>query len=105
MAKKHPRSYPLEFRQTILDLAAAGRDVEELGRQFDVSSQTIRNWLKQAALDGGRRTDGLTTAERDELGRLRKENRQLKTEREILSKAAAWFARETDSIPSRNSNS
>jgi transposase len=105
MAKKHPRSYPLEFRQTILDLAAAGRDVEELARQFDVSSQTIRNWLKQAALDGGRRTDGLTTAERDELGRLRKENRQLKTEREILSKAAAWFARETDSIPSRNSNS
>jgi transposase len=105
MAKKHPRSYPLEFRQTILDLAAAGRDVEELARQFDVSSQTIRNWLKQAALDGGRRSDGLTTAERDELSRLRKENRQLKTEREILSKAAAWFARETDSIPSRNSNS
>jgi len=105
MAKKHPRSYPPEFRQTILDLAAAGRDVEELARQFDVSSQTIRNWLKQAALDGGRRSDGLTTAERDELSRLRKENRQLKTEREILSKAAAWFARETDSIPSRNSNS
>lgn len=105
MAKKHPRSYPLEFRQTILDLAATGRDVEELARQFDVASQTIRNWVKQAALDGGRRSDGLTTAEREELGRLRKENRQLKTEREILSKAAAWFARETDSIPSRNSSS
>ncbi|HVS46456.1 MAG TPA: transposase [Verrucomicrobiae bacterium] len=105
MAKKHPRSYPVEFRRTILDLAATGRDVEELARQFDVASQTIRNWVRQADLDRGRRTDGLTSAERDELGRLRKENKQLKVEREILGKAAAWFARETDSIPPKLSNS
>jgi transposase len=61
--------------------------------------------VKQAALDAGERTDGLTTAERDELGRLRREVRQLREERAILSKAAAWFAQETDSIPSKDSSS
>ncbi|HEY9084365.1 MAG TPA: transposase, partial [Candidatus Tyrphobacter sp.] len=102
--KKHPRSYPLDFRQNIIDLARAGKKLEELAAQFDIAPQTVRNWVKQADLDGGRRSDGLTTAERDELAKLRKENRQLKVEREILSKAAAWFARETDSIPPRSSN-
>ena len=65
----------------------------------------IHNWVAQADRDEGRREDGLTTAERDELSRLRRENRQLKLEREILSKAAAWFARETDVIPPKGSNS
>src|ERR1700683_3503966 len=74
-------------------------------KEFEPSAQAIRNWVAQADRDEGRREDGLTTAEREELNRLRRENRQLKLEREILSKAAAWFARETDVIPPKGSNS
>ena len=69
------------------------------------SAQAIRNWVKQAGLDAGERTDGLTTEERDEVRRLRREVRLLHEERAILSKAAAWFARETNTIPSKDSNS
>ena len=84
---------------------ASGRSPEELGRQFEPSGQTIRNWLRQADRDEGRREDGLTTEERAELRRLRRENRTLREERDILKKAAAWFARETGSIPSTDSSS
>ncbi len=56
--------YPLEFRQQIVELVHAGRNPEELAREFKPSEQTIRNWVKQAELDSGRRTDGLTTEER-----------------------------------------
>jgi len=77
----------------------------ELAREFEASAQAIRNWVRQADRDAGQRTDGLTTAERQELVRLRRENRQLREEREILSKAAAWFARETGSVPPRSSSS
>ena len=97
--------YPPEFRQQIIELVRAGRTPEELSREFEPTSQTIHNWVKQAERDAGTRTDGLTTAEREELRRLRRENKQLRTEREILKKAAAWFARETDSVPGRHSNS
>jgi len=62
-------------------------------------------WVKQAALDAGLRSDGLTTSEREELNRLRRENRILREEREILAKAAAWFAQETGTTPSRRSSS
>ena len=95
--------YPPEFRQQIVELARAGRSVSELAAEFEPSGETIRNWIKQADLDEGTRTDGLTLAEREELRRLRKELRQLKQERDILAKAAAWFARETGSIPSSSS--
>ena len=78
----------------MIELVRAGRTPEELAKEFEPSAQAIRNWVAQADRDEGRREDGLTTAERDELSRLRRENRQLKLEREILSKAAAWFARE-----------
>ena len=61
--------------------------------------------MKQADLDAGVRSDGLTTEERDELRRLRRENKQLRIEREILKKAAAWFAREPDSVPPKSSSS
>jgi transposase len=76
-----------------------------VARQFEPSAQAIRGWVKQAARDAGQRTDGLTTEEREEVRRLRRENRTLREEREILKKAAAWFARETGSIPSKDSSS
>ncbi len=89
----------------MVELIRSGRTPGELARDFEPSSQAIRNWVRQADRDEGRRNDGVTSAEREELGRLRRENRQLRTEREILAKAAAWFARETGSIPSGSSNS
>jgi transposase len=97
--------YPLEYRQQIVELVRAGRSPKALAREFEPSEQTIRNWVKQAELDTGQRTDGLTTEERAELRQLRRENRQLRLEREILRKAAAWFARETGAVPERDSSS
>jgi transposase len=97
--------YPPEFRQQMVELVKVGRSPEELAKEFEPSAQTIRNWVAQAGRDAGRRSDGLTTAEREELRRLRRENRQLRLEREILSKAAAWFARETKAVPSKDSDS
>jgi len=98
--------YSPEFRQQMVELVRAGRTPEELAREFEPSSQTIRNWVQQSGgLCEGQREDVLTGAEREELRRLRRENRQLREEREILAKAAAWFARETGSIPSRSSDS
>jgi transposase len=78
----------------------SGRSPESLAEEFEPSAQAIRNWVRQAERDEGRRQDGLTTVEKDELGRLRRENRVLREERAILAKAAAWFARETGKIPS-----
>ena len=99
------RAYPPEFRQQIVELYRAGRSPGELAREFEPNEQTIRNWIAQADLDEGRRRDGLTTVERAELRKLRKENRQLRVEREILAKAAAWFARESDPISKESSGS
>ncbi|MGD9878817.1 transposase [Reyranella sp.] len=103
MANRYHEPYSPEFRRQMVELVRAGRTPEELSREFEPSSQAIRNWVAQAERDEGHRNDGLTTGERDELSRLRHENRQLKLEREILSKAAAWFARET--IPPKDSDS
>ena len=104
MPRTHP-PYPPEYRQQIVELVRAGRRPEELAREFGPTVQTIQNWLKQADRDDGRRHDGLTTAERQELVRLRREIKQVRLEREILARAAAWFARETGSIPPESSNS
>ena len=104
MASTRP-PYTPEFRRQMVELVHAGRSPEELAQEFEPTAQSIRNWMAQAERNAGRRSDGLTTAEREELTRLRRENRQLKLEREILSKAAAWFARETDVIPPKGSNS
>jgi transposase len=104
MPKTH-QPYPQEFRQQILELVRAGRSPDELAQEFEPTAQTIRNWIKQAELDDGQRHDGLTRDEKTELSRLRKENKQLRLEREILSKAAAWFARETEAVPPKSSNS
>ena len=97
--------YSPEFRQQMVELMKAGRTPEELSREFEPTAQTTHNWVKQADLDAGRRSDGLTTEEREELRLLRRENKRLRMEQEILRKAAAWFARESNSIPQRGSSS
>ena len=90
---------------------AAGRvgpgrsHAEDLAREFEPTAQSISNWVAQSDRDAGRRTDGLTTAERTELTQLRREDRRLKLERDILSKAAAWFAQETAPNTKRSSGS
>ena len=97
--------YPPDFRQQMIELVKAGRSPEELSREFEPTAQTIHNWVRQIDIDAGVRSDGLTSLEREELRRLRRENKQLRIEREILKKAAAWFAQETDSVPRRHSRS
>ena len=104
MARKHP-PYTPEFRRQMIELVRSGRSPENLAKEFEPTAQTIRNWVAQAARDEGRRDDGPTSAERDEINHLRRENRQLKLERDILSKAAAWFARETNKIPGKDGSS
>ena len=87
--------YPAEFRQQLVELVRAGRVPAKLAREFNVSSTTIAKWAMRDAVDGGRpptsKPEALSTVERQELAQLRRENRQLKIEREILSKATAWF--------------
>ena len=87
--------YPAEFREQMIELTRAGKTPSQLSREFGCSAQTISNWVAQAAIEEGKPLpgkDGLTRAEREELTRLRRENRQLKMERDILAKATAWFA-------------
>ena len=104
MPKSRP-AYPPEYRRKIVALVRAGRNPHELASEFECSAQTIRNWVAQADADAGKRDDVLTSTEREELRKLRRENKQLKLEREILAKATAWFARETHSNPDKDSNS
>ena len=94
MSRSRP-PYAAEFRRKLIALVRAGRSPEELAKQFEPTAQTIRNWLAQSDRDEGKRADGVTSTEREELSKLRRENRQLKLEREILAKATAWFARES----------
>ena len=103
------RAYPPEFRQQIVELFRAGRSTTELAKDFGPHPQTIRNWAACLTDDAGEdakaRKGALTSSEREERDRLRRENRQLRLDREILSKAAAWFARETNRIPPKDSDS
>jgi transposase len=98
-------AYPPELRRRLVELIRSGRSPEELARKFEPTAQTIRNWVRQADLDEGRKEDGLTSQEREEIRKLRRENKRLREEREILKKAAAWFARETDETSSGSSSS
>lgn len=102
--KTHP-PYPPEYRRRLVELVRAGRTPESLAKEFEPSAPAIRNWYRQSQLEEGQESSGLTAGEQEELQRLRRENRQLREEREILAKAAAWFAREADSIPPRSSDS
>ncbi len=113
VARTHP-PYAPEFRRQMVELVRAGRGPESLAREFEPSAQAIRNWVAVADRQEGRGSskpapaaaaDTLTAAEREELARLRRENKQLRVERDILSRAAAWFARETGTIPPGSSGS
>jgi transposase len=107
MPKTRP-PYAPEFRRQMIELVRAGRNPDDLAREFEPTAQSIRNWVVQADRYDGRREekgDVASSAEREELTRLRREVRQLRLERDILSKAAAWFACETGTIPSGSSGS
>lgn len=101
MAEKTIRYTP-EFKRQMVGLVRAGRTPASLSKEFGPSAWTIGLWVKQAAREAGNGDGGLTSAEREELLQLRRENRRLKEEREILSKAAAWFA--TEGAPSKRSS-
>jgi transposase len=104
MAKRTVRYTP-EFKRQMVGLVRSGRTAASLAKEFGPSAWTIALWAKQDARDAGKGDGGLTTAEREELTRLRRENRKLKEEREILSKAAAWFATESGATSKRSSGS
>ena len=103
--KINSRFYSEEFKRQLVAMVRAGRSPEDLARDFEPAAQTIRTWVMQADLDEGVRSDGLMSDEREELSRLRRENRRLQEEKEILKKAAAWFAREANSTPPKRSGS
>jgi transposase len=104
MGKSQPKYTP-EFRRQMVQLYRAGRGFNDLASEFGVTSWSIRQWVKRADLDAGSGDGGLTSEERLELTRLRRENRQLREEREILSKATAWFAKASTATPKRSSDS
>ena len=104
MARTH-QAYPPEFRRQMVELVKSGRTPSDLAREYEPSAGSIRNWVAQSERDAGQRNDGMSTDELLELRRLRRENKQLRTERDILKRAAAWFARESDAIPGRDSSS
>jgi transposase len=99
MPKSHA-PYPPEFRaEAVRLLRTSGKSMAQIGRELEVTTETLRQWLKQADLDEGLRHDGLTTEETEEVRRLRREVKTLREEREILLKAAAFFAKETGQTP------
>jgi transposase len=98
------RAYDPQFRERILELIRAGQSVKKLAREYQVHFGTIYHWKKQAEIDAGK-VPGLTTEEKKELSHLRRENAILREERDILKKAAAWFAQEAVSGPKKRSDS
>ena len=96
MPTRYTKPYPAEYRAEAVRLVReGGRDLADVAQNLGISTESLRNWVKQTDLDAGRRKDGLTTEERQELVRLRRENRNLREDREILKKATAFFAQET----------
>jgi len=96
--------YPTEFREQMVALVRTGRSVESLAREYEPCAATIHEWVRQAAADDGDDPVSLRSEDREELRRLRREVKQLRQERDILSKAAAWFA-QNDVTSRRSSNS
>lgn len=101
MGQKH---YPPEYKRRIVDLIRSGRKTTDVSREFKVPIATVCRWVKQAKVDTGER-DGVTTDEKAELARLRRENAELREEREILKKFAAWSAQEANWTPRKRSGS
>jgi transposase len=95
MPRTH-NTYPPDFRSEAVRLVRSGTPVSTVAKDLGVNDQTLRNWLRQHDIDNGRRNDGLTTEEREELFRLRRRVKVLEEEKQILLKASAFFARETD---------
>ena len=97
MAKRKRRRFTKEFKsETVRLIREGGKTIRQVAQNLDLTESAVRNWFKQAEIDVGRGVPGsLTSAEREELQRLRRENRQLQMERDILKKATAFFARES----------
>jgi len=95
MPKSRP-PYPEEFRREAVQLVRSGRMIKDVATSLGVTEQSLRSWVKQDQIERRERDDGLTVAEREELRRLRRENKRLEQERDLLKRAAAFFARETE---------
>jgi transposase len=95
MPKSRP-PYPEEFRREAVQLVRSGRSIADVAGSLGVTEQSLRNWVKQDQLERRERDDGLTVAEREELGELRRKVKRLEQERDLLKRAAAFFARETE---------
>jgi transposase len=94
---RHRRFFPPEYKAEVVELIrSSGKTAGQVAKELGLTETAVREWVKRADLDAGRRADGLVSSEREELRRLRRENRDLREEREILRKAAVFFARETD---------
>jgi transposase len=90
------RAFTAEFKAEIVEVCRRGdRSMRQVAKDFDLTETAVRDWVRQADLDAGTRMDGLTSAEREELTRLRRENRRLAEDVEILKRATAFFAKET----------
>jgi transposase len=90
------RAFTAEFKAEIVELCQRGdRSIGQVARDFDLTETAVRQWVKQAELDAGQRGDGLTSSEREELAALRRQNRRLQEDVEILKRATAFFAKET----------
>ena len=90
-----PEPFPAEFRERAIELArASDRPAAEVARELGISPSCLRNWIRQAKADAGEDTAGLSSAEKTELAGLRRRNRQLELENDVLKRAAAYFARE-----------
>lgn len=89
-------AYPEEFRREAVQMVRSGRSVPDVAEALGVSQQSLRNWVKQAEVDARERDDGLTSAEREELRELRRKVKRLEQERDLLKRAAAFFAAETE---------
>ena len=103
MSRTRP-PYPEEVRRMILELAASGRTAWDLSQEFEPSPQTIRHWIVQSGIESDE-FEGVPSDEKAELTALRRENKILREEKDILAKAAAWFAEETNTTPRRRSSS
>lgn len=103
MATRPP--YDPEFRSQILEMVREGQQPADLAHEYGVTATTIWDWVRKAGLDPNAKRDSLKPDEKAELARLRRENARLKEERDILKKAAAWFAQEAAGTPKKRSDS